>query len=300
VKKSIDLYFKKRPLMAVTALVALLGRNATFDAGKPFPRITARQDGIALNKNTLAQFNRFCDINNRDILSVVYPFTMIYPLIQRILAQRAAPLSLFVVLNNRMQVTQHRGIGADETLDLFCEIAGHRLREKGLEMDILSTVKIAGVPVWENIQTFYYRGKFGKPDPAYIPPQFAPLPAAADKASWFLPEGAGRSFARVSGDGNPLHYWKAYARLLGFQRDFAQPLMVLGSALGRLLDAQDKSAVMLDIALKAPVYYENNIVLKSALINDSKRFDIYCAEDPLPCISGKFKYFKNENPLAAG
>lgn len=286
--------------MAVTALVALLGRNATFDAGKPFPRITARQSGIALNKNSLAQFNRFCGINNSDTLSVIYPSTMIYPLIQRILAQRAAPLSLFTVLNSRMQVTQHRWIGADETLDIFCEIAGHRLREKGLEMDILSTVKIAGVPVWENIQTFYYRGKFGEADPTYIPPQFDTLPATADKASWFLPEDTGHSFARISGDGNPIHYWRAYARLLGFKRDFAQPLMVLGSSLGRLLDDNDKNAVMLDIALKAPVYYESNIILKSALVNDVKRFDIYCAEGTLPCISGKVKYLENENPLAAG
>jgi hypothetical protein len=280
VKKSIDFYFKKRPSMAATAFVALLGRSAKFDAAKPFPAITARQTGIALNKNTLAQFNKFCGINNGDTLSVVYPLTLIYPLVQRILAQRAAPLSLFAVLNNRMQVTQHRGIDADEILDISC--------------------KIAGATVWENILTFYYRGKFGEPDPGYIPPQFDPLPTTADIASWFLPEGTGRSFARISGDGNPLHYWGAYARLFGFKRDFAQPLMVLGSSLGRLLSDSDKNAVMLDIALKAPVYYESNIILKSAPVNDVKRFDIYCAEDPLPCISGKFKYLKNENPLAAG
>jgi hypothetical protein len=273
VGKSIDLYFKKRPSIIITAFVALLGRQTKFDAGKPFPRITATQDGVIVDKNHLAKFNSLCGIGNCDKLPVTYRFTLIYPLIQRILAQRAAPLSLFQVLNNHMQVLQHRWIDIDEMLDIFSEIAGHRVREKGLEMDILSTIKIAGVTVWENTQTFYYRGKFGGADPSYVPPQFDPLPAAFDIVKWFLPEGMGRRFAGVSGDGNPIHYFRAYARLLGFRRDFAQPLLVLGNSLNRLLDA-DKDAVFFDVALKAPVYYESNIILKSAKLFDVQRFDI--------------------------
>lgn len=276
--------------MKATAFLALFGRSSSFDPDKPFPQIVAKQKGVTIDKEQLAEFRCICGIESSDQLPVIFPFTLIYPLLQRILAHRAAPLSLFQVLNSRMQVWQYRDIGINETLDLHCEIAGHRLREKGLEMDIVSVVKSAGEPVWKNTQTFYYRGKFDKPDKDYQPPQFQSIADAAPAARWFLPAGIGYRFSQVSGDGNPLHYWKRYARLFGFQRDFAQPLLILGSSMKYLRQVDDERAVMLDIALKAPIYYESNIILKSEQDNDVLRFDIYMEGNALPCICGKLKF----------
>jgi hypothetical protein len=283
--KSIDLIFTKEPSMKATALLALLGRSSGFDPGKPFPQITARQNAVDIDREKLAEFNIICKIENGDTLPAIYPFALIYPLLQRMLAHKDAPLSLFQVLNSRMQVLQHRCIGVGETLDLFCAIAGHRLREKGLEMDIVSVVKSNGIAVWENIQTFYYRGKFGAPDKNYMAPHCEDIPEAKESARWYLPAGLGHRFSKVCGDGNPLHYWKAYARLFGFKRDFAQPLLVLGTALEHL-PKSDNDMVSLDISLKAPIYYENNIILKSSALNNVTRFDIYMDGNDLPCICG--------------
>jgi hypothetical protein len=208
------------------------------------------------------------------------------------LARKEAPLSLFVVLNSRMQIVQHRHIGLDEKFDVYCELAHHRLVEKGLEVEIKSSVKIAAETVWENTLTFYYRGKFGTPDLTFAPPQFEPIPDAPEVARWFLPGNIGYSFAGISGDGNPIHYLRPYARLLGFKRDFAQPLLVLAGSLERLLQGSTEKSFCLDIAFKGPVYYENNVILKSAFASGIKRFDIYEERNPRPCICGTFKTFR--------
>jgi hypothetical protein len=288
-EKSINLIFKKRPAMSTTVFLAFWGSSRKFAAGKPLPQITAEQKGVTVDQTQLEEFRNICEMAQSDKLPLIYPFTLIYPLIQRILAQKAAPLSLFKVLNSRMQVWQHRKIAIAETLDIFCAIAGIRIREKGLEIDIASVIKSAGMPVWESTQTFYYRGIFGTPDKNYLPPQFKPIPDAAQTGQWFLQGGIGRRFSRISGDSNPIHYWKTYARLMGFRRDFAQPLLVLGSALKYLFPADDENSVTLDIALKAPVYYESYIILKSEQDNDGRRFDIYLEGDSLPCICGKLQ-----------
>jgi hypothetical protein len=292
-EKSTDLIFKKRPSMMATAFLALLNRKSKFDTAKPFPQITARQNTVTIDRKKIVEFNRICGIKASDKLPIIYPFALIYPLLQRIFAQKDAPLSLFVVLNNRMQALQHRAIGIEETLDISSSIASHRIREKGLEMDIASTVKSNGITVWENIQTFYYRGQFGAPDENYQPPhcEDIPIPDSNETTSWFLPPGIGRNFSKVCGDGNPIHYWKTYAQLMGFKRDFAQPLLVIGGALTHLLKPDEENSVSLDISLKGPVYYENNVILKSAMIDKSKRFDILCGDNPLPCICGTLKTF---------
>jgi hypothetical protein len=286
---SINLTFNKKPSMFATVFLALLGRRSKFDAQKYLPRITASQDGIVPDKQQLAKFNRVCQIKSSDKLPLIYPLTYIYPLVQVMLARKEAPLSLFAVLNSRMQIVQHRYIGLDEKFDVYCELTQHRIVEKGLEIDIKSTVKIGAETVWENTLTFYYRGKFGTPDSTFAPPQFDPIPGAPEVSRWFLPGNIGFSFASISGDGNPIHYLRPYARLMGFQRDFAQPLLVLAGSLERLLRDSDEKAFCLDIAFKGPIYYENNVILKSALVGGVKRFDIYEEGNPRPGICGTFK-----------
>jgi hypothetical protein len=284
---SIDMIFNKRPSTISTIFLALFGWSRKFDAEKPLPNIKAQWKGVAVENKHLSKFNRLCGIQDSAKLPVIYPFTLIYPLLQRILAHKEAPLTIFRTLNSRIQVLQHRRIGIDETLDLRCALIRHRIREKGLEIDIASVIEASGEPVWENIQTYYYRGNFGAADAAYEPSEFDPIPGADVVASWFLPAGIGFSFAAVSGDGNGIHYSKMYARMFGFERDFAQPLLVLAGSVELLQSADYDKAVSLDVALKGPFYYERNITLKKDSVKDATRFDIYSQGNSRPCIEGK-------------
>lgn len=286
---SINLTFHKKPSMLATVFRALLGRRSKFDPQKYLPVITASRNNIIPDRRQLARFNKICQIKNSDKLPLIYPLTYIYPLVQVMLARKEAPLSLFVVLNSRMQIIQRRHIGLDEKFDVYCELTHHRIVERGLEIDIKSSVKTAAETLWENTLTFYYRGKFGAPDLTFIPPQFEAIPDAPEIARWFLPGNIGYGFAGISGDGNPIHYLRPYAKLMGFKRDFAQPLLVLAGSLERLLQDNSEKSFCLDIAFKGPVYYENNVLLKSALAAGVKRFDIYEETNPRPCICGTFK-----------
>lgn len=290
---SIDLIFNKKPSFISTIFWALFGWSRKFVAEKSFPKITAQWKGVAIERKHLNTFNRLCGINDSANIPLIYPFTLIYPLLQRILAHKEAPLTIFRTLNSRIQVLQHRRIGINETLDIRCELVRHRIREKGLEIDIASVIEAAGEPVWENIQTYYYRGKFGAADAAYEPPEFEPIPEADVVAAWVLPAGIGLSFAAVSGDGNGIHYSKLYARMFGFERDFAQPLLVLTGSVEHLLNADYDKAISLDVALKGPFYYERDITLKKAFINNETRFDIYCEGNPRPCVDGKLRMFEH-------
>lgn len=261
----------------------------SFDSSRPLPVITARQEGIKPDAGRLADFVRICGIDAGDCLPPLYPLTCMYPLVQRILAQKEAPMSLLKTLNSRMEVIQHRSIGRNEMGDVSCRMAAHRLVEKGLEVDIACVLQITGETVWECTITFYYQGRFGEPDKTFIPPEWPVIPDAPEIARWFLPEGIGLGFARISGDGNPIHFWRFYARLLGFARDFAQPLLVLTRAL-TCLDRKDPSGKLgLNIAFKGPVYYGKNVLLKSAQVGPAKRFDIYSEANSRPSICGSMQ-----------
>ncbi|MFO7569966.1 MAG: MaoC family dehydratase [Smithellaceae bacterium] len=283
---SMNLTFTKAPSLILTSLSALWGYRWTFDPAKSFPMITARRNAIGPDLARLTKFAKICGIEISDKLPLIYPLTHVYPLVQMMLARKEAPLSLLKTLNTRMQIRQHRLIGVYETCDVHCRLAGHRTVEKGLEVDIACVLQISGQTVWECVITFYYRGQIDAPDKTFTPPVLETIPDAPETARWFLPSGIGYAFAKLSGDGNPIHYWSWYAKLSGFKRAFAQPLLVLAETLSLLEKKHPADRLCLNIAFKGPVYYKSQVILKSLESKGNDRFDIYCEGNPRPCICG--------------
>ena len=265
-------------------MTALAGFSFGFDPAKPFVKISASLDNITPDPVRLAKFAEICGLSAGNQLPLIYPLTFIYPIVQMMLAHGKAPLALFKTLNTRMQIRQHRPIGANETIALHCEFAERRLVEKGLELDIQSEIRIEDKAVWENKITFYYRGNYGQPDKSFQPRQMEAIPDAPETARWFLKGGVGKPFASLSGDGNPIHYMKWYARFSGFKRDFAQPLLILTKAVERMMTGYPANDLCLDVAFKGPVYYNAYVVLRNQSLAESSRFDIYSEGNDRPCI----------------
>lgn len=279
-RKMPSLYFLKSPLYA------FWGRSKSFSDKESIPLITVKLDGMEINRTHLSRFNKICNIINRDEISLIYPITLVFPFFQRILSLKQAPLSMFSVLGKRLKILQYRLIGLNETLDNFCEISCIRIVSKGMEIDLSAVIKVAGETVWTATETFFYRGNFGETETNAEETFFEAIPEAKEIAMWFLPGGNGFRFARISGDGNGIHYSKFYARLFGFERDFAQPFLILGNTINHLMNTENRNAFSLDVAFKGQFYYERNVTIRGVKTNGRNRFDIYSEGNNRPCING--------------
>lgn len=279
-RKLPSFYFLRAPLYA------FWGKSKIFHGKESIPPITVTLDGMKINRAHLSRFNKICNINNSEEISLIYPITIVFPFFQRILSMKQAPLSMFSVLGKHLKITQHRQIGLDETLDIFCEISSVKIISKGLEIDLSAVIKIAGEPVWTATETFFYKGDFGDADTDVEDIVFESIPKAEVIAKWFLPGGNGFRFARISGDGNGIHYSKFYARLLGFKREFAQPFLILGNAIRHLINDGRNNTISLYVSFKGQFYYERNVTIKGLKTNNRNRFDIYSEGNDRPCMNG--------------
>ena len=286
---AIHLQYEKMPSLFFlrVPLYAFWGRTKVFRGKEWIPPITVTFDGLEINRAHLSRFNTICNMQNRDEISLIYPITLVFPFFQRILSLKKAPLSMFNVLGKRLKIIRHRQIGLDEALDIFCEVSRVRIVLNGLEIDLSAVIEIAGETVWTATETFFYRGDFGEPETRAENIDFESIPEAKEIARWFLPGGIGFRFARISGDGNGIHYSKLYARLLGFERDFAQPFLMLGNSTNYLMDNGKINAVSLDVAFKGQFYYRRNVIIRGVKKNGSHRFDIYTEGNDRPCINGR-------------
>ncbi len=293
---AIELHYKKRSSLDfyTAPLLAFWGKSKTFEGVDTIPEISTHFSGFHVDCKHLDRFNTICNIEYSQSISPIYPMTLIFVYFQRILSLKQAPLSMYKVLGKRIQIRQLKPINPDENFDIHCKINDIRVVEKGLELDLKAALLSNDETIWTVVETFFYKGKFGEITPNTEPNIFEPISEIQDIASWFLPEGIGYKFAKISGDGNPIHHMKRYAKVFGFERDFAQPFLILGQALGQIMeqiigqptDTKTNHPISLDIELKGQCYYNRQITVKGDTENKA-RFDIYCQGNERPCMVGK-------------
>ncbi len=285
----LNLVFNHKPSAIYTLWQAFRSRKSRFIFEEEVPLIHASRSSLRINERHLKDFYEICHIRPLPSLHILYPFTLCYPYMMRILCRREMPFSLFKVLNTRTSITMFRAIRPDERIDIDCHNAPVRIISKGLEVDIVSEVRAGGEKVWQNITTYFLRGRFGQGEKSYTPLRITPIADAPVIKKWYLPAKDRFRFARVSGDTNGLHYGSRYARMQGFKRDFAQPIRIVAECVSSLPGVAPDGPLHLDFFLKGPVYYESTLVLKNKKIGKKNRFDLYCAGNAKPCISGELR-----------
>jgi acyl dehydratase len=246
-------------------LAALIAKAAVTARGRggDLPDTRLARNGVTVDPDDLAAYNRVCGFPVGDTLPPTYPHMLTFPLQMALMSDRSFPLALpgFVHVRNRIDVM--RAIRADEALDLEVwaeRFAGHR---SGATVDLCATVTVGGEEVWHSRSTYLSRGAKapeGAPE-ADIEVRVGDLERVA--ATWRIPDDAGRRYAKVSGDVNPIHLSGLTAKAFGFKRAIAHGMWVkarvLGALAGRLPDA-----LSIDVSFRKPLFLPSTVTLSTA------------------------------------
>jgi hypothetical protein len=283
----------KQPSLMAIYLRGLRPR-AGLAPGRRVPRISLTWTGTRVDGRHLRTYLAACGLEASagDQLPLLYPLALCFPLHLQLLTHPRFPLRFPRMLTVRSHISRHLPLRVDQKLILWCSLGDQRVLPGGLEVDCLTriTIEDGGEPwlAWENINVYYFPGRFGEPD---APSGFSRLcsPGRDDAlASWRNRDGTGWTFARLSGDLNGLHYSSTYARMLGYEGDFSHAPAILSDSLGRLPPRLlGRTRLRLDAYFKGPVYYGREVALRGEVAADRARFDLHCAGNPRPCLSGE-------------
>jgi len=249
--------------------------------------VSARREGAVLSSRFYSAFCKICDIEETDNLNPIYPATIVYPYMMHILSSRHFPFSVVSILNIRTTIAIGTLPAVGDLFDTVSEVSELRQRKKGVEVDITSSIYSDNKPMLHVVTTYLARE-------AFIPGtvsngEFKSLKSednAKDIAQWYLPAKNRWLFGKICGDTNGIHKAAWYARLFGFKRDFAQPLRVLAKCMDSLSLREDSFPMKITYDLKGPVYYNNTLYLKGNNTGDLRNFQLYCGDNPRPCICG--------------
>ena len=250
------------PSMAqLFAKAALTARGRGGDL--PDTRLARTQ--VPVDPADLAAYARVCRFGLGNTLPVTYPHVLAFPLQVALMSDRSFPLALPGLVHARNRIEALRPIRSEEPLDLEVWAENFAQHRSGAAVDLRATVSSGGEEVWRSTSTYLARGAKapdGAPE-AQIEVPVGELERVA--ATWRIPDDAGRRYAKVSGDVNPIHLSGVTAKAFGFKRAIAHGMWVkarvLGALSGRLPDA-----LAVDVAFRKPLLIPSTVTLSTAAV----------------------------------
>ena len=259
----------RRELEEAPSMPALFARAAATARGRggELPDTRLVRTGVVVDPGDVAAYARVCGFGLTGSLPVTHPHVLTFPLQVALMADRAFPLALPGLVHVRNRIDVLRPVRADEALDLEVWAERFARHPRGATVDMCASVSTGdGAEVWRSRSTYLARGAEA--------PEGAPrsdlslsvgeLPRPV--ATWRVPDDAGRRYARVSGDVNPIHLSGLTAKAFGFKRAIAHGMWVKARALaaltGRLPDA-----MTVDVVFRKPLFLPSTVTLATAPVD---------------------------------
>lgn len=226
---------------------ALLGAVLPGGGGDALPEGERTLEGVEVDRDHLAAYDRVCGFRLSDRLPATYPHVLAFPLAMALMTERAFPFPLLGLVHVANRIEQRRPLDAAEALDLRVWAEHLRPHRRGRQLDVVAEASVGGEVAWLGRSTYLRREERGsgeRPDAGPPPPE--------PSAVWPVPGDIGRRYAEVSGDRNPIHLHPLTARLFGFPRPIAHGMWMKARCLAALEGALGESFGV-DVEFRKPL-----------------------------------------------
>ncbi len=231
--------------------------------GGRLPEDRLARHGVTADPAHLAAYDQVCRLPLNDVLPATYPHMLTFPLQMALMSDRAFPLALPGLVHVRNRIDVLRAIQSDEPLDLEVWAERFATHRSGATVDLRAVVSADGRELWRSTSTYLARGATA---PEGAPAADAEVPVGALErvaATWRVPDDAGRRYAKVSGDVNPIHLSGLTAKAFGFKRAIAHGMWVKARVLGSLANRLP-AAFDYDVAFSKPLFLPSTVTLSTA------------------------------------
>ncbi|RBY96299.1 hypothetical protein DQ237_10625 [Blastococcus sp. TF02-8] len=246
-------------MAALFAKAALTARGR----GGDLPDTHLARTGVTVDPANLAEYARVCRFPLADAVPATYPHMLTFPLQMALMSDRAFPLALPGLVHVRNRIDVVRPVAASETLDLEVWAERFAAHPSGATVDLCASVRAGGDEVWRGRSTYLARGAKA-PDGA---PESDVTVSVGDLersvATWRIPDDAGRRYAAVSGDVNPIHLSGLTAKAFGFKRAIAHGMWVKARVLAALANRLP-DAFTVDVGFRKPLFLPSTVTLATA------------------------------------
>ncbi len=273
-------------LLPLFAKAVTIGRAHRGDA---LPRAAARLTPQQIDRAHLAAYQRVCGFAVSDELPATYLHVIAFPLSVDLMTRGDFPLPLLGLVHVANEVSVLRPASAGERFAVEVHTEKLRPHRAGVQFDVVATARVLDEPVWHS-RSIYLRRQHNPHSAAAAEGAEAARRAASvalQRPGVLLrvPRDAGRRYAAVSGDRNPIHLHPLSARALGFPRAIAHGMWLKARTLATL-QGRLAGSYRAQIEFQSPAFLPSTVRIVAAADGDGWRLDMRNARSGKPHLDG--------------
>ena len=222
------------------------------------PAVTLVFQGAQADREKLGEFRRAVKTPANGKLPSLYVHSLVFPLAMSLMLRDDFPLPLLGMIHLANQVEVSEPLGETELFDVEVNAENLVAHPKGVCCDLLVKIVVDGQTRMLLRSTFLAKGvkTDGQSPPNVEHTEFS---APQRTAQWKLAAGAGRDWAAVAGDYNPIHLSALSAKALGMPRAIAHGIYLAARALAGIEPASGNYSWRIEF--KTPVLLPGTVDL---------------------------------------
>lgn len=284
----------------ITALPSMLSiyrraimkkRDPSYQVGDAMADLALRIAKVSIDQKKLNAYNRVCGFARGDTLPATYPQILAFPMQLEMLVGKRFPFPLLGLVHVSNRIELLKPIDRKASLAIEVKLGEQRLVDKGMEVDLLTEVRVEGEIAWRGVATMLARCKTNVEKQASAKAQ----PMRARQMLWRLPANLGRRYGKASGDLNPIHLFALTAKAFGFKRAIAHGMWSLAKSLSSLDGQLPAAPYAVDVKFKLPIFLPAQVQFlwrterKEGQSVNALEFEVWNKQGEKPHLSGSIK-----------
>jgi len=234
-----------------------------------------------VERDHLAAYDDVCAFRLSDVAPPTYLHVLAFPLAMRLMTDGDFPFGVMGLVHIANRIDQRRPVRAGDAVELRVRAEDLRPHDRGRQFDVVAEAWRDDELVWEDRSTYLRREKGGGEAKGDREPPGPP----AGGARWRVPGDAGRRYAAVSGDRNPIHLHSVTAKLFGQPAPIAHGMWLKARCLAAL-EGRVPEACTVDVRFKLPVRLGQQVAFTARDGDGRWSFELASAKDGRPHLSG--------------
>jgi acyl dehydratase len=261
------------------------------DSKGDLPDLTLALEGVEVDRDRLASYNRVCRFPLRDQLPATYPHILAFPLQLSLMTDSSFPFPALGLVHTANRIVQRRPLLIKEQFDLKVWAEALEPHPRGKQFSLRTEASVEGEPLWEETSTILKRG--GSSEENGDSPKKERKEAANEElpvsATWRLPGDLGRRYGSVSGDLNPIHMHSLSARLFGFPTAIAHGMWTKARCLAAL-DPSLPPGFSVEVSFRKPILLPATVQFGERREPTGIRFGVRGAGKGTPHLDGEVSF----------
>jgi acyl dehydratase len=240
-------------------------------------------DAATIDRDHLRAYDEACGFRLSDAAPATYLHVLAFPLAMQLMTRGDFPFGVMGLVHIANRIEQRRAVRPGEEVELRVHAEGLAEHDRGRQFDVVSAARAGGEEIWLEHSTYLRReggGGGGRPRAARDPS--APPRGGA---VWRIQDDAGRRYAAVSGDRNPIHLHGVTAKLFGQPRPIAHGMWLKARCLAAL-EGRVPEAAVAEVRFKLPVPLGSKVAFTSQETAARREFSLHAARDGRPHLTG--------------